>query len=107
MSDELLNQIAHQCLEDAVAWFPDSAPDVVYSGLALAGEAGEYANILKKVVRGDMTLQEAMPSLADELADVFTYTMLIAGQLHFDLLTEYVKKREHNMIRFQRRDNGS
>lgn len=52
---------------------------------AVTGELGEAANILKKVRRGDFTLQQAQPELADELADVATYLDILAKQCGIDL----------------------
>ena len=52
---------------------------------AVVGELGEYANLRKKVERGDYTLEEALPSLADELADVVIYLDLLAYQMNIDL----------------------
>lgn len=52
---------------------------------AVVGELGEYANLRKKVERGDMTIEEARPMLADELADVVIYLDILAAQLKIDL----------------------
>lgn len=52
---------------------------------ALCGEVGELASIIKKVRRGDMTVDEARPAAAKELADVQTYLDLLAKQLGVDL----------------------
>ncbi len=52
---------------------------------ATAGELGEAGNILKKVRRGDFTLEEARAELADELADAFTYLCILAEQAGIDL----------------------
>lgn len=52
---------------------------------AVLGELGEYANLRKKVERGDLTIEEARPMLADELADVATYLDILAMQLDVDL----------------------
>ncbi len=49
------------------------------------GELGEYANIMKKVQRGDLTMEEAKPSIEKELADVQTYFAILADQLGVDL----------------------
>ena len=55
-----------------------------YWGCALAGEAGEVANILKKWERdgGNVKLAGA---LAKELADVFLYVVLTAREFNIDL----------------------
>ena len=52
---------------------------------AVVGELGEYANLRKKVERGDMTMDEARPLLADELADVVIYLDILAMQLGVNL----------------------
>ena len=52
---------------------------------AVVGELGEYANLRKKVERGDMTIEEARPMLADELADVVIYLDILAAQLGVNL----------------------
>jgi len=52
---------------------------------ATSGELGEAGNILKKIRRGDMTLHEAKPMLARELADVVIYLDLLAAEAGIDL----------------------
>lgn len=52
---------------------------------AVAGELGEAANILKKVRRGDLTMDEARVALAKEFADVVTYLDILAFQCGVDL----------------------
>lgn len=52
---------------------------------AVLGELGEYANLKKKVQRGDLSMAEALPMLGDELADVIVYLDLLAAQLGIDL----------------------
>lgn len=52
---------------------------------AITGELGEAANIVKKIKRGDMTLEEARPLLAKEFADIVTYLDITASQAGIDL----------------------
>ena len=52
---------------------------------AVAGELGEAANLIKKVRRGDLSLEEARPQLADECADIVTYLDILAKQAGIDL----------------------
>ena len=52
---------------------------------AILGELGEAANLVKKLKRGDLTLDEARPLIAKELADVVTYVDLTAYQFRIDL----------------------
>lgn len=59
---------------------------------AVVGELGEYANLRKKVERGDMTLDEARDKLADELADVVIYLDILATQLGVSLGEAVISK---------------
>ncbi len=59
---------------------------------ALIGELGEFANLHKKVRRGDFTIEEVISALADELADVQTYLDLLAARLRIDLGEATMKK---------------
>lgn len=65
---------------------------------AIVGELGEYANLRKKVERGDLTLAKAKDKLASELADVVIYLDLLAYRLGIDLgeavTTTWNKKAE-------------
>lgn len=53
--------------------------------VACLGELGEAANVLKKVRRGDLTLEDAMPMLTQEFADVVIYLDLLSAQAGIDL----------------------
>lgn len=48
---------------------------------ALLGELGEFANIHKKVRRGDRTLEDARQDLAYELADTVIYLDILAFRI--------------------------
>lgn len=52
---------------------------------ACLGELGEAAGIVKKIERGDFTLEQARPALAKELADVVTYLDIFAQQAGINL----------------------
>lgn len=52
---------------------------------AVAGELGEAANIIKKIRRGDVSLDDVRQDLAYELADVVTYLDILAMQAGIDL----------------------
>lgn len=59
---------------------------------AVCGELGEAANIIKKIERGDLSIEEARPMLADELADVVTYLDILAYRAGIDLGQATVSK---------------
>lgn len=68
--------------------------------VCLVGEVGEFANITKKISRGDITLADAYPSLASELADTFIYLLKISNQANIDLEAEFLAKLAANRRRF-------
>lgn len=76
-----------------------SRVDPVYWGCALAGEVGELCNLLKKQHRGweDVLSKE----VAEELADVVIYCMIIANTLDIDLQAEVARKQELNLQRWE------
>ncbi len=84
----------------------DLALRLEYLTNALAGEVGEAANIVKKVVRsvvynrGDLRLRDVREELEEELTDVFIYTLTIAGLLGLDLEKAFYRKLEVNKKRF-------
>lgn len=59
---------------------------------ATLGELGEAANLVKKIERGDLTLDDARDLLADELADVVTYLDIYAAQAGIDLGAATIRK---------------
>lgn len=59
---------------------------------ACLGELGEAANIIKKIERGDVTMDDARPLLADELADTLTYLDLLAKRAGIDLSDATIAK---------------
>lgn len=67
------------------AVYPESKA-LEYTALGLAGEAGEVANKVKKIIRedgGDPV--QALIQLADELGDVLWYASELASTLGVDL----------------------
>ena len=57
---------------------------LVYPALGLAGEAGEFANKVKKILRGDANL-ETRKQLLDELGDVLWYLSNCASDFNANL----------------------
>jgi NTP pyrophosphatase (non-canonical NTP hydrolase) len=52
---------------------------------ACVGELGEAANVLKKIRRGDFTLEEARPMLRQEFADVNIYLDIMSMKAGINL----------------------
>lgn len=84
----ILDEMIAQCTADSVRWFPE-AQDLPTMTLAMCGEAGEVANLVKKIVRGSLTTEEAMDpetmsdmekdTLQEEIVDVLIYLCNIMG----------------------------
>jgi NTP pyrophosphatase (non-canonical NTP hydrolase) len=70
---------------------PGSEEDQRFLALALCGEAGELANLVKKQWRGD-TDPAFKTKLADELGDVYAYLRLnaIAHGMDLDTILETI-----------------
>lgn len=85
-------------------WFGDieNGTDLVHMTLGMCGEAGELANIIKKIDRGSANIEDAHTHFKAtmELADVFVYMLNIAAHLKIDLLRAYEQKCIENERRF-------
>jgi NTP pyrophosphatase (non-canonical NTP hydrolase) len=91
---------------DSKEWFPainDMHPDaqVQFTMLALVGELGEAANLMKKIIRDGYT-PELAASLREEVCDAQIYLAELVGLLDMDMEDEYGRKRAHNAERFGR-----
>jgi NTP pyrophosphatase (non-canonical NTP hydrolase) len=60
--------------------------------MAMVGETGELANILKKVKRGDFTVEERKKEISDEFADILIYLDLWAQRVGVDLSRAVAEK---------------
>lgn len=106
MKDEstgFLNKMAQQCRDDSDRWFGDTrGTSLAHHTLALCGEAGELANIVKKIDRGSLDFSDprVRVMLAGEMADVLTYLLNIAHLCGVDLERAYNGVRRANELRF-------
>jgi hypothetical protein len=66
-----------------VAWDEASWPLENWA-LAIAGEAGELCNLIKKCLRGDFTVPEKRADILREMADIITYCDLAISSLGAD-----------------------
>ncbi len=64
--------------------------------LAIAGEAGELCNLIKKTLRGDFTVEDKIEEILLELADVITYCDLAITELGAD--TEKVLLAKFDLV---------
>jgi len=77
-----------------------------YGTIALTGEVGEFANVLKKVIRdreANIPIEDQkFAHLREELTDVFIYLMLMSVTLGMDLENEWKAKKAKNEERFKK-----
>jgi len=96
-----LNELARQAARDSKRWFPNADHNVVLGALCLAGEAGEFCNEIKKVMRQSPYVRPQLKGAAlEEFIDIFTYVLKLAGENDIDLEAEYNKKRDKNNLRW-------
>jgi NTP pyrophosphatase (non-canonical NTP hydrolase) len=69
------------------AIYPEIGNNIVYPTLGLAGEAGEVAETVKKMVRDDdgKLTDERKATLVKELGDVLWYLSQIASEIEVNL----------------------
>jgi NTP pyrophosphatase (non-canonical NTP hydrolase) len=86
------------------AIYPDLGKNIVYPTLGLAGEAGEVAEKVKKIIRdaGGVVSDERKTLLEGELGDVLWYVAQIASELNTSLDTIASKNIEKLFSRKER-----
>ncbi len=96
----------YQAEAKQTALYPNRLKNLEYPTLGLAGEAGEVANIVKKIQRdhGGVITDEIRAKLKDELGDVLWYISACADELGLTLTeiaefnVEKLAKRHHRVI---------
>lgn len=68
--------------------------------VCIVGEIGEFANLTKKIKRGELVFRDEKQALEEELADVFIYLIKISNHLRTDLEDTFLRKLEKNRKRF-------
>jgi len=87
-----MNFEEYQSAASRTALYPRRLSNLEYPTLGLAGEAGEVANIVKKIQRdhGGVLNDEIRAKLKDELGDVLWYISACADEL--DMTLEEIAK---------------
>jgi NTP pyrophosphatase (non-canonical NTP hydrolase) len=77
----------YQELSRRTATYPGAGDNIVYPTLGLAGEAGEVAEKVKKLLRDDAGVMsdDRREALAGELGDVLWYVAQVATEAGLDL----------------------
>jgi len=101
---ETLNYYQSSAVDTAI--YPKKA-ELEYLTLGLSGEAGEIANKVKKILRGDKEFDEvAKKDLAAELGDVLWYLAVLAdaldvrlSQVATDNIRKLMDRKERNVLK--------
>lgn len=91
------------CTEDSQRWFPGTQ-GIDFMTLAMCGEAGEVANIVKKYIRGSMSEDRLREEAPEEIVDVLIYLCNMMGLPIFegiDWEAIWHNKRLYNESRFR------
>ena len=93
----------YQSEASQTALYPRRMNNLEYPTLGLAGEAGEVANIVKKIQRdsGGVITDETRAQLKDELGDVLWYISACADELGLTLS----EIAEYNVNKLAKRHN--
>jgi NTP pyrophosphatase (non-canonical NTP hydrolase) len=86
------DQFQRQNIERASNAFPPQCLTTEFLAIAIAGEAGEMCNFVKKVKRGDYSIDEKRAEILDELADIMTYCDLFMSVLNEKTIDRLVAK---------------
>lgn len=102
---------AYQEASRKTAVYPDLGKNIVYPTLGLAGEAGEVAEKIKKVIRdkGGVVDEVIRIELQKELGDVLWYLSQLSTELGItldDVATKNIEKLQSRMQRNQLHGDG-
>lgn len=85
---------------------------ILYTALGLNGEAGEVAEIIKKMLRDETPLEELRGKIARELGDVLWYISALAGEIGVSMETvakaniaKLLKRQENETLTGEREDD--
>lgn len=104
MKIELLNEYQKLARETAIYPGKDSVDGLCYTSLGL-GEAGEFQNQVKKILRDDKKIitEDRRQKLIDELGDILWYVSNCASELNIDLAS--LAERNVDKL-FSRKERG-
>lgn len=100
-----LVQLAKQAEKDNERWLGESHcnKSIPHHTLALASEVGQFANIIRKIEQGQLSLNDAPVryNLAVELTEVFGELLQLASLLHIDLEESHKYVRAANEKKYK------
>ena len=108
-----LKKIQQDFEEKYIGHFTDNPDDLLFFATALAGELGEFANLVKKYYRQEKLntnvesddKRDYKSGMKEEIIDIFTYLLIVANILDIDIEKEYLAKLEKNKQRFKKNNS--
>jgi NTP pyrophosphatase (non-canonical NTP hydrolase) len=90
--------------------YNDLPEDLLFLTTALAGEVGEFANLVKKYYRTEKKGlsvindkdKDYLAEMKKEIIDAFCYFLIIANQLDLDIEAEFKENLARNSSRFEK-----
>jgi len=109
MEIEQLKKLQQEFDEQYFGPYERKPEDFLFFAVALAGEVGEFANLVKKFYREkrwDRLVEkdqnrDYLTDMKKEITDVFIYFLIIANNLNLEIEKEYLEKLEKNKKRFK------
>jgi len=105
-----LKKLQKEFDEKHIGSYENLPEDLLFLATALAGEVGEFANLVKKYYRQhkfhsgvkDDSGRDYPAEMKKEIIDVFVYFLIIADQLDLDIEKDFLENLERNKKRFQK-----
>ncbi len=96
--------------DEYIGPYNDLPADLLFLTTALAGEVGEFANLVKKYYRTEKKGlgvindkdRDYLTEMKKEIIDAFCYFLIIANQLELDIETEFKENLTRNSSRFKK-----
>jgi NTP pyrophosphatase (non-canonical NTP hydrolase) len=107
-ADVALTRLVMACMDDSMKWFGATVSyNVPHMTLALAGEVGELANLVKKIDRGSISWDDpdVQFQVKMEITDIFIYLLNLAGLTQTNLYQAFLVKRQENQDRFGKKES--
>lgn len=85
--NDAMNFLADDWIKRSYRWFPGvhdtTRHELIHCGLGFVGEAGEVANVIKKIDR-DNSMAAQMPNLVQEIGDSLCYLLMLGRHVNID-----------------------
>lgn len=110
MEIEKFKKLQAEFEEQYIGPYEKKPEDLLFLAVALAGEVGEFANLVKKYWREEKKSvnvaeddkRDYFADMEKEIIDVFTYFLIVANVLNIDIEEGYMENLTRNRKRFKK-----